>query len=103
MPLPLALFTTLALALVSLASHAGAPDTNGKPAVEIVNKTQHPLNVYKGRFNTVVLPDEKLQTEDFKTSTITIATSTPKAAIRFVTLSHAKGCQAATCVLITGE
>lgn len=92
------------LSLLSLATQA-APDVGPtkRPHLEVVNKTKTPLDIIRGQWTTVVLPGESLQVEDAKTHPLTIATKTREAAIRFVTLSYAKGCKAQTCLLITGE
>lgn len=74
-----------------------------KVELEIKNKTGFPLHVFQGQWRGVVLPGDRFQTQDYKNSTVTISTSTPEAAIKFVTLSNAKGCKAQTCVLITGN
>ena len=73
------------------------------PLIEVVNKTKTPLDIIQGKWITVVLPGQSQQVEDSKTQPLTIATKTRDAAIRFVTLSYAKGCKAQTCLLISGE
>ncbi len=82
---------------------AAPPKDAAKVELEIKNKTSFPLQVFQGQWRRVVLPGDRLQTQDYKNATITISTSTPDAAIRFVTLSNAKGCKAQTCMLITGN
>ncbi|MBD8091507.1 hypothetical protein IFT48_16045 [Pseudomonas fluorescens] len=98
------LITCVALSLLPMAAQAApklAPAA--PPLIEVVNKTKTPLDIIQGKWITVVLPGESQQVEDSKTRPLTIATKTREAAIRFVTLSYAKGCKAATCLLITGE
>ncbi|MNF98499.1 hypothetical protein D3C84_813570 [compost metagenome] len=91
----------MALLLTPLSIFAAIPmDTD---TIEIRNKTSHPINIFQGKWKGVVLPDERFQAKDFQTATVTISTSTPEAAIRFVSLSSGKGCKAHTCVLITGN
>ncbi|NWC94147.1 MULTISPECIES: hypothetical protein [unclassified Pseudomonas] len=97
---------TLALAFTLLSSVGQAAPTHDateKAAVEIVNNTEHPLNVFQGKTTVVVQPKERLQAEGFTTAPLTITTKTPEAAIRFVTLSNARGCSAPLCLLITGK
>lgn len=74
-----------------------------KAELEIKNKTGFPLQVFQGQWRGVVLPGDRFEAKDYKNAAITISTSTPDAAMKFVTLSHAKGCKAQTCVLITGD
>lgn len=73
------------------------------PFVEVVNNTKTPLNIFQGTWTTLVLPGESLRVKDAKDRALTIATKTREAAIRFVTLTYARGCEAQTCLLITGE
>ncbi|KNH30359.1 MULTISPECIES: hypothetical protein [Gammaproteobacteria] len=93
----------LLLLSASFPLFAAPPKDAAKVELEIKNKTSFPLQVFQGQWRRVVLPGDRLQTQDYKNATITISTSTPDAAIRFVTLSNAKGCKAQTCMLITGN
>jgi hypothetical protein len=95
------LLVYMTLLSTPLALSAAPLDTNAN--IEIKNKTSFPLQVFQGQWRGVVLPDKSFQTQDYNNATITISTSTPDAAIKFVTLSNAKGCKAQTCVLITGN
>ncbi|WP_307343240.1 hypothetical protein [Pseudomonas lini] len=86
-----------------MALFAAPPVDAFKNELEIKNKTSFPLQVFQEQWRRVVLPDKSLQTQDYNNATITITTTTPDAAIKFITLSNAKGCKAQTCVLITGN
>lgn len=93
----------MALLLAPLSVASAATKITLPAQLEISNKTSFPLYVFQNEWRKVVLPGERIQTNDYKESAVTVATSTPEAAIKFVTLSHAKGCKAQTCVLITGN
>ncbi|MBF6028373.1 hypothetical protein ICY20_11525 [Pseudomonas sp. P115] len=95
---------SIALFLLPLLAQAEpvSPAVEGS-FIEVVNKTKTPLDIVQGKWTTVVLPGASLRVEDTKNPPLTIATKTRGAAIRFVTLSHARGCKAQTCLLITGE
>lgn len=98
------LMACMALSLLPMAAQAAADIAPVEhPLIEVVNKTKTPLDIIQGKWITVVLPGESQQVEDSKTRPLTIATKTREAAIRFVTLSYAKGCKAQACLLITGE
>lgn len=95
------ILVTLLLAPLSVAS--ATAQNKQLTELEISNKTSFPLYVFQGKLRSVVLPDARFQSSDYKSAPLTISTSTPDAAIKFVTLTNDKGCQAQTCVLITGN
>lgn len=93
----------MALLMAPFSVFAATIKETGAAELEISNKTRHPINVFQGQWKAVVLPDERLLTQDFKDASLTVSTSTPEAAIRFVSLTTGKGCKAKICVLITGN
>ncbi|WP_339448006.1 hypothetical protein [Pseudomonas sp. EA_5y_Pfl2_R50] len=93
------IYMALLLAPLSLAT---AKDT-APVELEITNKTGFPIYVFQGKWRGVVLPGEHFQAKDYKSSALTVSTSTPEAGFKFVTLSQAKGCKAQTCILIDGN
>lgn len=93
----------LALILAPLSIASAATENPPLAPMQISNKTSFPLYLFQNAWRKVVLPGEHIQISDYKESAVTIATSTPAAAIRFVTLSHAKNCKAQACVMITGN
>ena len=95
--------TCMALLLAPFSIFANTLKDPGPIELEILNKTSYPLNVFQGKKKAVVSPDDRFQATDYKNATITISTSDPEAAIRFISLSNTKGCKAQTCVLITGK
>ncbi|MBN6773184.1 hypothetical protein JRG42_04025 [Pseudomonas granadensis] len=95
------MYAALVLAPLSMASAATENTPPGQ--MQISNKTSFPLYVFQNASRKVVLPNEHVQTADYKASAVTVTTSTPEAVIRFVTLSHSKSCKAQACVLITGN
>ncbi|KPN89287.1 hypothetical protein [Pseudomonas nunensis] len=89
-------------AVLCACTHLYAAATDN--AVEVVNKTSHPLYVFQQGKKATLPPQGRAQAAAYDRHAITLSTTHPKATIRFVTLSaKGKGCNANTCLLVTGD